>query len=132
MSRNSEILSFIKINASNGTPKYMQLIEQIKIFSACGVVRQGDVMPPVRMAASELGLNPMTVSKAYAILRAEGYLSGARGESLVLTDKGIGCDGWAIIEPDLSAALRKAAMVVEDRRLLLKKINALLDVINES
>lgn len=131
MSRNTEILSFITINAGNDTPKYMQLIEQIKIMAACGVVSQGESMPPVRMVAGELGLNPMTASKAYAILRAEGYLSGGRGESLVLTDKGVGCDGWSIIEPDLSAALRKAAMVVEDRSLLLIKINALLDVINE-
>ena len=44
-----------------------------------GVLRQGDLLPSVRQVARDAAVNPMTVSKAYSRLEADGVVRRARG-----------------------------------------------------
>ncbi|MBC3917872.1 GntR family transcriptional regulator [Undibacterium sp. CY18W] len=68
-----------RVVTGTSEPIYRQLIEQLRRLLAGGQVLAGDAMPSVREVASELGVNPMTVSKAYSMLEAEGLLVRRRG-----------------------------------------------------
>ena len=59
---------------SSNTPLYIQLRNQIIIGIADGRLISGEKLPTVRALAEESGINTMTVSKAYQLLKAEGYL----------------------------------------------------------
>ncbi len=64
-------------------PIVMQIRNQIVIGIAEGKLKPGEQLPTIRALADESGINMMTVSKAYQILKQEGYIttdrrSGAR------------------------------------------------------
>ena len=58
---------------SSDTPLYIQLRNQIIIGIADGRLISGEKLPTVRALAEESGINTMTVSKAYQLLKQEGY-----------------------------------------------------------
>lgn len=66
-------------------PIYRQLVEQVRRFIASGRLCAGDEMPSVRELANALAVNPMTVSKAFNRLEAEGFLERRRGLAMVVS-----------------------------------------------
>jgi len=64
----------LEIDPHSDEPIYLQLRKQIIIGIAHGELKPGEQLPTVRQFADELGVNTMTVSKAYQQLREEGYL----------------------------------------------------------
>lgn len=64
----------IKINEYSDTPIYMQIRNQIVMGISSGELAAGEQLPTVRALALEIGINTMTVSKAYQILKSEGYI----------------------------------------------------------
>ena len=59
-------------------PIYQQIRNEIVRGIAAGILQTGDLLPPIRTLAEDLGVNMMTVSKAYALLKQEGYLQTDR------------------------------------------------------
>ena len=74
---------------SSNVPLYMQLRNQIVIGIAEGKLQPGEKLPTIRALADESGINMMTVSKAYQILKQEGYIVTDRrsGASVSVKDK---------------------------------------------
>jgi GntR family transcriptional regulator len=72
------------VHASSGVPIYRQLVDQVEALVAGGRLRPGDVVPSVRQVAAALGVNPMTVSKAWSRLEANGMLDRDRGRGMVV------------------------------------------------
>lgn len=72
------------VHASSGVPIYRQLVDQVEALVAGGRLRPGDVVPSVRQVAGALGINPMTVSKAWGRLEADGVLARDRGRGMVV------------------------------------------------
>ena len=72
------------VHASSGVPIYRQLVDQVEALVAGGRLRPGDVVPSVRQVAAALGVNPMTVSKAWNRLEANGVLDRDRGRGMVV------------------------------------------------
>lgn len=70
------------LNPQSGTPIYRQLVEQITRLIAGGHLTPGAALPSVRDVALEHAVNPMTISKAYALLEAEGLLERQRGKPM--------------------------------------------------
>ena len=66
----------------SGVPIYRQLEEQVQRGILSGALTKGSKLPPVREVAAQLGVNPMTVSKAYSRLEIEGWLERRRGVGL--------------------------------------------------
>ena len=58
----------IKINSRSEMPIYLQLRNQIVKGIGKGELEQGEILPTVRQMAADLGVNAMTVSKAYQLL----------------------------------------------------------------
>ena len=63
---------------SSDVPLYMQLRNQIVIGIAEGKLVPGEKLPTIRALADESGINMMTVSKAYQLLKQEGYIETDR------------------------------------------------------
>ena len=66
----------------SGVPIYRQLIEQITRLIAGGQLAAGTELPSVRELAELHTVNPMTISKAYALLESEGLLERQRGKPM--------------------------------------------------
>lgn len=64
----------IKIDAYSDVPIYMQIRNQIVMGISSGELKGGEQLPTVRALALEIGINTMTVSKTYQLLKQEGYI----------------------------------------------------------
>jgi GntR family transcriptional regulator len=71
-----------EIQYSSGVPIYRQLMDQVRAFVASQRLAPGDLLPSIRQLASDLEVNMMTVSKAYAKLESEGVLQRVRGTGM--------------------------------------------------
>ena len=76
-----------QIDPSSQHPIYEQIINNVIKLASLGVLKPGDRLPPVRVLASQLGINPNTVAKAYRELDAQGYLCSTVGRGSFLSEK---------------------------------------------
>ena len=74
------------INAVSGTPIYRQIVDQTCQLVAGGQLPPGQRLPSVRAMAADLGINPMTVSKAYSLLERDGVVTRRRGLGMVVAE----------------------------------------------
>jgi GntR family transcriptional regulator len=74
----------IVVDPHSGVPVYRQLMDQIKFHIASGLLRPGEELPSTRALSSELGVNPMTISKAYNFLERDEVLERRPGRPLVV------------------------------------------------
>jgi len=72
----------IQIDYHNGVPIYRQVLDQLRQQIVSGQLSEGQQLVSVRDLASELKVNPMTISKAYALLEMEGLVERRRGIGL--------------------------------------------------
>lgn len=97
------------------TPIYRQVVEQVQRLVAGGQLGPGDELPSVRAVAERHAINPMTVSKAYSLLEAEGLLERRRGVGMVVAAgvpaAGAAVDRLALLTPALADAARQAAQL---------------------
>jgi len=99
------------VHASSGVPIYRQLVDQVEALVAGGRLRPGDVVPSVRQVATALGINPMTVSKAWGRLEADGVLIRERGRGMVVAarrETGSLADRCAEVQPLVERAVTHA------------------------
>src|SRR5450755_1788965 len=64
----------LRIDLTNPVPAYRQIVDGLRTFLVDGALRAGDLLPPVRELAFELGVHFNTVAEAYRILADEGWL----------------------------------------------------------
>ncbi len=75
------------LNPNSGIPIYRQILEQVRRQIASGQLKPGDEMPSVREIAVSHAVNPMTISKAYSLLQAEGLLEHNRGKPMTVASR---------------------------------------------
>ena len=64
----------LRIDELSDVPIYQQIRNQIVMGISSGELEAGEQLPTVRALAMEMGINTMTVSKAYQLLKTEGYI----------------------------------------------------------
>ncbi len=94
------------IQTGSAEPIYRQLIDHVRRRVASGQIKAGDEIPSVRDLAQRLAVHPMTISKAYSLLEAEGLLERRRGLAMRV------------------AAQHQAAMPADERIALLRPVLA--------
>lgn len=92
----------------SGVPIYRQLEEQVQRGVLSGTLAEGEKLPTVREVAAELGVNPMTVSKAYSHLEMEGWVERRRGVGLFVRPRPAASEDEERLRV-LAASLREAA-----------------------
>lgn len=76
------------VDPQSGVPIFRQLVDQVKLNIASGVLKPGDELPSIRSLSVPLGVNPMTISKAYNLLVHDEILARRPGKPLVVADLG--------------------------------------------
>jgi GntR family transcriptional regulator len=69
----------LRVSVEDGTPLYQQIVEQVKYLIAGGRLKPGDGIPPIRVLAEQLRINPNTVARAYLELEREGVVVMRQG-----------------------------------------------------
>lgn len=84
--RNAIVL--IHISTTDGVPIYLQVVNQIRYLIAAGQMKAGDELPPIRVLAEQLLINPNTVARAYRELEAAGFVEKRRTAGTYVSDQG--------------------------------------------
>lgn len=77
----------LTVNFSSRTPIFEQLYNDVIRLASIGVLKPNTKLPPVRTLATELGINPNTVQKAYKMLERDGYIYSTVGRGSFVSDK---------------------------------------------
>ena len=74
------------VDPHSGIPVYRQLVEQIRFNVASGVLKPGDEISSTRALSASLGINPMTISKAFVILEQDDVLERRPGRPHIVSE----------------------------------------------
>lgn len=74
------------IDNMSRVPVYEQIVEQTERLLLSGQLKPGDAMPSVRGLATDLGVNPNTIQKAYAELEHRGMTTSVPGRGSFLRE----------------------------------------------
>jgi GntR family transcriptional regulator len=78
----------IHISQSDGVPIYLQIVNQVKYLVASGRLAPGEELPPIRVLAERLLINPNTVARAYRELEVAGVVTKRRTAGTYVSDAG--------------------------------------------
>ncbi len=78
----------IHITTSDGVPIYQQIVNQVKFLVASARLKAGDELPPIRVLADQLLVNPNTVARAYRELETAGMVEKRRTAGTYVSDQG--------------------------------------------
>jgi GntR family transcriptional regulator len=76
----------VEIDLGSGLAPYEQIRRQVVAHVAAGRLRVGDRLPTIRALATDLGLAPGTVARAYRELEAAGVVTTRRRAGTVVSD----------------------------------------------
>ncbi len=78
----------IHISSGDGVPIYLQIVNQVKYLVGCGRLSPGGELPPIRVLAEQLLVNPNTVARAYRELEGAGVVTKRRTTGTYVSDAG--------------------------------------------
>ena len=119
------------IHTGSAEPIYRQLVEHVRRRVASGQIRAGDEIPSVRELAQLLAVHPMTISKAYNLLEAEGVLERRRGLAMRVAPQHQRAQSAAtrleLLRPTLSRAAAEARQLQLSKQAALKLFEQIID-----
>lgn len=123
----------IELDMNSSPPIYVQLRNQIVMGIGRGELKLGESLPTVRQLAQDIGVNTMTVNKAYQILKTEGYIKIDRRHGAIVSDN-IDMDivFREKLENELELLLAEAAINGMDKRDFLSMCNEIYSKIKVS
>lgn len=78
---------YFHIDPKKNVPLYEQIIQQVKEMCATGILKPNEKLPSVRELASQMIINPNTVSKAYQELERLGLIVTIRGKGTFVSSE---------------------------------------------
>jgi len=76
-----------RVDPKDAVPIWRQIELGMRRLVASGALRTGAALPSVRELAQELGVNPMTVAKAYQRMADAGLVESRRGEGTFVVER---------------------------------------------
>ena len=70
----------IIISNTGGQPIYEQIAGQIKALIISGALKEGDMLPSMRLMAKELRISVITTKRAYEELERDGFIISQTGK----------------------------------------------------
>ena len=89
-----------RLDFQSAVPIYRQIRDQVVLAVAQGELTPGERLPTTRALAEDAGVNVMTVSKAYQLLKQEGYITTDRRSGAAVAPRG---ERGGVSEETLSA-----------------------------
>ncbi len=75
---------FFSIDPDDDVPIYEQIVRQVKLAVADGVLVGGQMLPSVRQLAGQLAINSNTIARAYQDLQTDLVLESLRGRGMIV------------------------------------------------
>ncbi len=105
---------------------YEQIIHEIERYVALGILKPNEKIPSVRVMATDLGINPNTVKKAYDILEEKGVIETLSTKGTFITEntqfvKKEKCDSILLKIEECIGELEKLGMKREEIMKLIQK-----------
>lgn len=103
-------MALFPIHFKAGIPAYEQVLYAARKAIIAGDLAPGEIFPSVRALSAEYKINPNTVQKALAALRAEGLLEShpGIGNRVVAAPKASAQERKALLDEPLEAIVIKA------------------------
>jgi GntR family transcriptional regulator len=76
----------LHISSNDGVPIYLQIVNQVKHLVASGRLGPGEELPPIRVLAEQLVVNPNTVARAYLELEHSGHVTKRQGSGTYVSE----------------------------------------------
>ena len=77
----------ISIDIESPIPAYRQIVDAFRHLLVEGRLESGDLLPPVRQLALDLGVHFNTVAQSYRVLSEEGWLDLKRGRGAMVMNR---------------------------------------------
>ena len=78
----------LHLSPNDGVPIYLQIVQQVRYLVAAGRLVPGEELPPIRVLAEQLRVNPNTVARAYRELETAGVVTKRRTAGTYVSDAG--------------------------------------------
>ena len=99
----------IEIDFNSDEALYMQLRNQIILGIATSQYQEGEALPSVRSLADTIGINMHTVSKAYSVLKQEGFVKVDRRRGVIIAVDIDKLQAMEMIQKELRVLLAQAS-----------------------
>jgi GntR family transcriptional regulator len=113
----------LTINFEDAKPIYQQIADGIRVLIASGGLREGVLLPSVRLLANDLSVNLNTVAAAYRELQSEGLIVIRPGAGCVIAER----KASGVNERELRKPLRSALAQFILAGLSAKKIRQIVE-----
>jgi GntR family transcriptional regulator len=97
----------VNLDPGDARPLYLQIMDEVRRAMVVGTLSAEDPLPSVRELASQLVVNPRTVSQAYGELEREGLVYVRRGQGTFVAP-GLRPDGRGLAREVAKRALLEA------------------------
>jgi GntR family transcriptional regulator len=78
----------LHLSPRDGVPIYRQIVNQVQYLVAAGRLEAGEELPPIRVLAEQLVVNPNTVARAYLELERAGIVTKRHGSGTYVSEVG--------------------------------------------
>ena len=112
----------IRLDTASSIPAWRQILDQLRTLVMEGVLKPGDVLPPVRRLALDLGVHFNTVAEAYRALAGEGFLEIVHGHGARVVDRRSVVRAGPEVADDFRLRLRELVAGVRARGLSAGKV----------
>jgi GntR family transcriptional regulator len=117
----------IRLSPSDGIPVYRQIVNQVKYLVASGRLLSGQELPPIRVLAERLLINPNTVIHAYSELAREGVVQTRHGSGTYVNSIG----GQTDVPDAIEQLSSKADSLLTDAAHLKVGLNEVLRLVRD-
>ena len=93
----------INVQTKSGLPIYEQIERQIKEMIVSGKLKEGEMLPSIRVLAADSKISVITVKRAYEDLEKEGMIYSVQGK------------GFYVDNPDLQYMQEKKTLGLEEK-----------------
>lgn len=121
----------ILINHSSMVPIYEQVADQVKKNIISGELKEGQVLPSVRVLSSQLRISALTVKKSYDRLEDEGFVVTVQGKGTYVSTGDLSFAEEAkrrAVEDDFKKAVDKATAAGMRPEEILEIVKIMLEV----
>ena len=120
----------IVISNASDLPIYEQISSQIKALIMNGTLKEGELLPSIRVIAKELKVSVITTKRAYADLERDGFIEVVQGRGSFVSSRNLDF----IREEQLRNAerhLQKAVEIAQMGNISLEELMEMLTLIYE-
>ena len=103
---------YLHVDPGNGLPVYLQIVDQVRRAVAIGILKPNEQLPTVKQLASDLVVNPATVSRALRELEHLGIVQSLPGRGAFVRANAVASVAQTgardVVSASIEAAIREA------------------------